>query len=82
MENLLLNFVLSNTLLIVIISVLWYVLGLIYVLWMKYYTDGIISVLDLFLGLISGILGPFIIIIYLLIKHEWFDDVIICKRKK
>ena len=83
MEKLLLIMLsLSSTSIIIITCVLWYILGLVFILLTKYLSDGIVSLLDIILSALVAPLGVFIIIVYLMIKHEWFDDIIIFKGKK
>lgn len=82
METLLLNvLLLSNTSIIILVCVLWYVIGLILILWFRYVGDGIISVLDLILALAVAVFGILVIPLYWIIKYEMFDDIIIYKKK-
>ena len=82
MENLLLNvLLLSNTSIIILVCVLWYVIGLVLILWTKYLGDGMISVLDMILALTGAILGILVVPLYFMIKSEMFDDIIIYRKK-
>lgn len=81
MENLLLNVLLSNTSIIVLVCVLWYVIGLILALVTIYIMDSEITLMGLFIALLMGILGPLYIFLYLFIKYELFDDVVIYRKK-
>ena len=82
METLLLNvLLLSNTSIIILVCVLWYVIGLILILWFRYVGDGIISVLDFILALAVAVLGILVVPLYFMIKCEIFNDIIIYRKK-
>ena len=81
MENLLLTVLISNASIIVLVCVLWYVIGLFTSLVTIYITDSIITLMGLLLSLIVAILGPVLILVFLLIKYELFDDIIIYKKR-
>ena len=82
MQNLLLNvLLLSNTSIIILICALWYVIGLVLILWFIYTVEDIISVLDVILALTGAILGILVIPLYWIIKYEIFDDIIIYRKK-
>ena len=82
MENLLLTVLISNTSIIVLICVLWYVIGLVISLAAIYITEyGVITLMGLILSLFKAIFGPVLIFILLLVKYELFDDIVIYKNK-
>ena len=81
MENLLLTVLISNTSIIVLVCVLWYVIGFFLTLITIYVTEYQISVLALLLSLIMGVLGLLTIVLFLLVKYELFDNIVIYKNK-
>jgi len=82
MENLLLTVLLSNTSIIVLVCVLWYVIGLVISLAAIYITEyGVITLMGLILSLFTAIFGPVLIFILLLVKYELFDNIVIYKNK-
>ena len=81
MENLLLTVLLSNTSIIVLVCVLWYIIGLFYSLWIAYTGINVILLQDLILCLFIAIFGPVVILLYLMIKNGMFEDIIIYKKR-
>jgi len=61
--------------------ILWYLIGLILVSWFIYFSYGDIIIQDIFLIILAGLFGPFIIV-FILIYTIDFSKIIILRKDK
>lgn len=68
--------------LFIVLLIVWYAIGFIFVLFFGYTTDKVIALLDVLVSSILAITGPLIILVYVLIHFELFDNIIIYKKRE